>query len=56
MLQAAPVAKQAAAPATAAGDKGGEGKTEAEEAELEDLISTLENENEKLEIMMWVFY
>ena len=52
MLQAAPVAKQAAAPTTAAGDKGGEGKTEAEEAELEDLISTLENENEKLEIMM----
>lgn len=49
---AAPVAKQAAASATAAGDKGGEGKTEAEEAELEDLISTLENENEKLEIMM----
>ncbi|XP_063689299.1 cilia- and flagella-associated protein 44-like isoform X17 [Bolinopsis microptera] len=49
---AAPVAKQAAAPAAAAGDKGGEGGTEAEEAELEDLVSTLENENENLEIMM----
>ena len=30
MLQAAPIAKQAAAPATAAGDKGGERKTESE--------------------------